>query len=320
MTGAGAAEIERALGGVTEFFHQRQTRAGVVARRTLGISLSGDDQLTDQLIRERRRKTRLDGGIGGWVVATTWSALELMQLGCAPDHTGVDRMIGYLLARQDQPGRFGESCSPRRHEIGHCHHFTSGFFSSGTVDDPVAPVTFPNGTLIHDEWEARFAVSCYALRAALQARHERREAVRRHLDSLFHLIERWENQEFVAAPDLQFIVAAAVALAPLEDRDRTAMLVRHLAGAQQPDGTWERVWLFNALDAMLLAPWPEALEAARQAGPALVDRQQPSGAFDETDNEEIALIALRALWAHGSSRAIARAPRRTPASIPVPGR
>jgi hypothetical protein len=299
-------ELTRALEGVAEFFHQRQTRAGILARRALGISPPDDVLLADELIRERRRSTRLDGGVGGWVMATTWSAWELLQLGCPPDHTGLSRMVGYLLNQQNKPGRYGEGCSDRRHRIGHCHHFMEGFFSPATRDDAVAPVQFPSGVVIVNEWEARFAASCFALRTVLQARQEGRPLVRAHLNSLFHLAERWENQEFEAAPDLLFLASGCFAVAPLDDRQRSRNSFAALGARQLEDGTWEGASLFNALEALLLAPFPETSEAVKRAAPEVIRRQRTSGAFDEEENEEVALIALRTLRAHGLPNPIGR--------------
>lgn len=303
-------EMTHALEGLAEFFHDRQTRAGVLARRALGISQPDDDRLIDSLVRERRRRTRLDGGVQGWVMATTWSAWELLQLGCPPDHPGVSRMIGYLLDRIDKPGRFGEGCSPRRHTIGHCHHHLNGFFSPATNDEPVAPVHFPWGVLFTDEWEARFAMSCFALRAVLQARQDGRERVRAHLESLFHLADRWEKQEFEAAPDLLFLASGCFAVAPLKDRERARASFTRLTDAQLEDGTWRGASLYNALEALLQAPFPEAFEAVKRAAPEVVRTQTTSGAFDDKGNEEVALIALRTLRSHGLPSPIPRRIRR----------
>ena len=299
---------EPALASLSEFFRDRQTRAGVVARRILGIPQSHDIKLTEQLVQERRRRTRLDGGVGGWVVATTWSAWELLQLGCPADHTGLCRMMGYLLARQDQPGRFGEGCSERRHKLGLCHHFVSGFFSPATKDVAVAPLAFPSGVVFTREWEARFGASCFALRTALQARQDRRESIRRHVDSLFHLAERWQAGQLPGSLDVAFASLGAVAMAPLAYRKRTDELFAYLAGQQQADGRWPNTSMFHAVDTLLLLPTPEARESVNRAVPAVVeDLKNQTG--DESQNEDIALIALRALRSLGIRRPTPRPPR-----------
>jgi len=292
---APSPEIEKALVGIAEFFGQRQTRAGVVARRLLGIPRPEDESLTNQLIAERRRRTRMDGSVPGWVVATTWSAWELLQLGCPPDHLGVSRMVGYVLARQDQPGRFGEGCSERRHGMGFCQHHLSGFFSPGSRDELLAPLTFPSGTVFVEEWDARFAASCFALRTVLQAREERRPAVIRHLDSLIELARRWERGEFAVHADLLFAALAAVAMAPLEYRQHAQSIARALLQRQEPDGSWSNATFWHALDALQLVTLAEVKESLRRSVPRIVSMQRDDGSFDETGNEEIALIALRAL-------------------------
>lgn len=311
------ADMNRALEGVAEFFRSRQTRAGVVARRLLGAPAAGDDTLTLQLINERRRRTRMDGGVGGWVAATTFSAWELIQLGCPPDHTGLSRMLGYILDRQDKPGRFGEGCSERRHAIGHCHHYIGGFFSPGSKDEIVAPLALPSGAVFTEEWDARFAGSCFALRTALQARQERREAVRRHVESLVHLAERWDRQKFAVAPDTVFAAIAAVGVAPLPQREQAEHLADRLIADQRGDGTWENASLFHAIDALLTLTTETARLAVERATKAIIEQQRPNGSFDDHENEERALIALRALWALGMRRATPRPPRLSPAALPV---
>ncbi len=218
-------------------------------------------------------------------------------------------MLGYLLSRQDQPGRFGEGCGEKRHAIGLCHHQLRGFFSVGSRDDTVAPMTLPTGVVVNDEWEARFAASCFALRVVLQAGLDRREAVRHHLESLLALSERWERQEFDASRDLLFFALGAVAMAPLEYRDRIRTLCEHVLEEQTDAGLWPGTSLFHAIETLLLLPTKAGVEAVRRSLPAVIREQRPSGAFDDTDNEEMALIALRALRAHGVPRVSPRPPR-----------
>lgn len=309
--------MTHALDGVAAFFRSRQTRAGVVARRLLGASAPGDDRLSLQLINERRRRTRMDGGVGGWVAATTFSAWELIQLGCMPDHTGLSRMLGYILDRQDKPGRFGEGCSERRHAIGHCHHFIGGFFSPGSKDKIVAPLALPSSAVFTEEWDARFAGSCFALRTALQARQERREPVMRHLQSLVYLAGRWERQEFPVAPDLALTAMASVAAAPLPHREHAERMAERIVADQRPDGTWEKATTLHALDSLLTLTSKNARDAVERSTKAILPEQRPDGSFDDHGNEEKTLIALRAIWSLGIRRATPRPPRLSPAAISV---
>lgn len=280
-----------------------------MARRLIGHPAPDDDTLTDQLINERRRRTRMDGGIDGWVFATTISAWELLQLGCPHDHTGVARMVGYLLSRQDQPGRFGEGCSPGRHAIGHCQHYLRGFFSPGSVDQPIAPLTFPSGITIDVEWDARFAASCFALRTAIQARQDGRAAVRHHIEGLLDLNDRWLQGEFDPPLALTFFTLNALAVAPIHYRERIHALMDHVTGLQKPDGSWPGVSLTQALETMLSIAVPASRAAIQRAAPLLIDMQQTDGSFDPTGNEHAALIALRSLRSIGTSGATPKPPR-----------
>ncbi len=82
MGSAPDVAIQQALEGTAEFFTGRKTRAAVVARRLLGIPDSDDDDLTDQLIRERRRRTRR-GNCFSWVApATTRASIAWWDIFC----------------------------------------------------------------------------------------------------------------------------------------------------------------------------------------------------------------------------------------------
>ena len=279
-----------------------------------------DEKLARQLTNERRRKTRMDGGIGGWVTATTWSAWELLQLGCPPDETGLSRMIGYILAQQDKPGRFGEGCSERRHAIGHCQHYMAGFFSPGPIDHAIAPLAFPSGAVITQEWDARFSASCFALRTVLQARQDRRESVVRHLHSLMHLSDRWMNDEFPATTDTAFTALAAIAVAPLGYREHANKIAERLLAVQRPDGTWENASPYHAMDALLTLSTPAVKRGIERATQHMIATQHPDGSFGEMGNEEIALICLRAIRSLGARQVKPRPPRISPAPIPLRSR
>jgi hypothetical protein len=301
--------IDEAVDGLATFFDPRQTRAGVVARRLLGIAHADDERLADHLIRERRSATRLDGSIDGSLQATAWSAWELLRLGCTRGHTGLDRMVGFLVSRQDQPGRFGEGCSQRRHEIGTCNHFVSGFFSPGSRDDAIAPLVLPTQAVIVSEIAARFAVSCFALRTVLFAGEDRRDAVRRHVESLLVLAERWRNREteFPNTIDVMFCAQGALGLSPPEYAERAQRLTERIAEMQSADGSWEGTSLFHAVEGLLNVRNEPARAAIARAIPRLLAGQLPSGAFDPSEDEELALIALRAIRTQGPGlRAVTR--------------
>jgi hypothetical protein len=288
--------IHEAIDGLATFFERRQTRAGVVARRLLGVSWS-DDKLANHLVRERRSRTRLDGSIDGSLHATAWSAWELLRLGCSKGHTGLDRMVGFLLSRQGQSGRFGEGCSERRHEIATCNHFVSGFFSPGSRDEAVAPLALPTRRIIVTDITARFAVSCLALRSVLCAGEEKREPVRRHIESLLTLGDHWRThkEEFPNTTDVVFSALGALGLAPPEYAEGVDQLATHVCKMQTADGAWDGTSVFHALDGLLTLRTPVARAAIGKALPHILGLQQSSGAFDDTDDEELAIIALRAI-------------------------
>ena len=296
--------IDEAINGLVSFFADRQTRAGVVARQLLGIAHRDDHRLVEHLIRERRSKTRLDGSVDGSLRATAWSAWELLHLGCSKGHTGLDRMVGFLVSRQDQPGRFGEGCSERRHAIANCKHFMSGFFSPGSRDELIAPMVLPTRAVIVSEIAARFAVSCFALRSVLYAREERRDAVRRHIESLLTLSERWcaPEAESPNTVDVVFCALGALGLAPPEYTEGVNRLTVRIGEMQNAEGVWEDTSLFHALDCMLTLRSPAAREVIGRAMPRLLQMRRPSGAFDESEDEELALIALRTLRTQAVTR------------------
>lgn len=264
------------------FFRGRETLSGVLARRLLHSAAPADPELADHLIRERRRRSRMDGSIGGSLTHTARAVWEMMDLGAPADHAGVVRMTGYLLEQQDAPGRWSED-----------GRAGNGFFSPGERGAAVAPLLLPSGTVFADDSDARFVASCLALRAVLRAGHDRRVAVRSHLDGLLaiHAID----------PHLAFVAVGALGLAPPSFLDLLGPLIDDVSNRQADDGGWPGVTVFHAVDMLLGVPTAPARAAVRHAAPLVASLQTDAGAFDETESEEIALIALRAL---DSSRTI----------------
>jgi hypothetical protein len=298
----GGEHLREALARAAEFFAERDTRAGVVARRHLRADRAKDAELADHLIREIRRRTRLDGSMGGSLVATAWAAWELMDLGCAADCAALVRMVGYLLARQDGPGHFAEGCSEERHRQQRCHHFLQGFFSPGVRDTAIAPLSFPSGVTIADEEEARFAASCFALRTVLRAGEDRREGVLRHVASLAESAFVGDPWNRGADPNSFFFAFGALARGPRAIRPRVAQLLTEALAHQDVEGSWPGTHLFHALDMLGGTTGPEVPLAAARLAPRLCALQGPDGAFDAESDEERALIAIRILLlARGTS-------------------
>lgn len=265
-----------ALGRARAFFRDRATPAGVVARRLLGRATAADEELADHLVRERRRRSRMDGSINGSLVDTARAAWELLDLGALADHAGVVRLTGFLLGRQDAPGRWGELTG-----------LGDGFFSPGPVDQSIAPLTLTAGVVLEHENDARFAASCIALRAILRAGFDERTRVRTHVDALIGMSG--------LAPTLEVLVLGTVGLASPDYAARVNELAESLVGRQNDDGTWAGVPLCHALEALSTIPTPAAREGVRRAAAPLLTMQAESGSFDEGDSEQLALIAVRAL-------------------------
>ena len=266
------AQFERA----GAFFRDRPTLEGVLARRLLSAPAPGDASLADHLARERRRKSRMDGSLGGSLVLTARALCDLLDLGAQVDDAGAVRMAGYLITRQNKPGRWSDDGSAG-----------DGFFSPGPREERIAPLALPTGTTFPDEDDARFVASCLALRAVLRAGHENRPPVRTHLERVLAIR--------VPDPHLAFVVVGAVGMAPPEYHPRIAGLVTGIGGRQGEDGTWPEVTIFHAVDMLLSAPSPAVRALVRKASPHVAGLQRASGAFDDGEREELALIALRAL-------------------------
>jgi len=276
VSGGAPDPLAVALQGAAAFFASRDTLNGVVARRLLGQPHPRDRELTDHLIRERRRRSRLDGSIGGSLVTTAGALWDLLELGATRDDAGVVRLAGFLLTQQDRPGRWSEDGIAG-----------DGFFSPGPHSAPIAPLTLPSGTVFRHEDDARFVASCLTLRAVLRAGHENRAPVRAHLESLLRLR--------VLEPHLGFVVLAALGMAPPQYWTRIEPLVAEVARHQHEDGSWPGVTVFHAVELLFTVPTPAARELIARAAPCIARQQVGSGAFDETANEAIALTALRAL-------------------------
>jgi hypothetical protein len=291
-------ERTAALDRLAEFFRDKKTRAGVLARRVLKIEAPGDADLVGHLLAERRRRTRLDGSLDGALVPTAWLAWELLQLEYPTDtdNAGVVRTVGFLLTQQDQPGRFfGEGCRPFLHERRWCEHHVGGFFSPGPAEHPVAPLAFPVGVVVSAEQYARFAASCFALRTVVRAGEDRRESVRRHVVSLLEIPALWEEWGGAWAPDLVFFALGAIASPPLDLRERAVEAAGRVIARQRKDGSWEGADLFHALDMVPLVPTEEARKAVRRAVPLLCTRLADGVTLEGEAGEERGLVALHAL-------------------------
>lgn len=268
--------LNGALDKAAEFFRDRETRPGVIGRRLLGISRPEDDDLADHLLRERRRRSTMNGSIGHSLIETQRAAWEMLELGAPADNAGIVRMTGYLLKQQDAPGRWSEDGSAG-----------DGFFSPAPPGETVAPLELRSGTRFEDEDEARFVASCLALRTVLRAGHDQRASVRRHVERLLALR--------VLEPHLSFVALGAIGMAGPQYVQRIGVLMQAVEKTQRDDGSWPGVTIFHAVDMLLSVPTAAARACLVRAADHIVQHQVASGAFDPTESEEVALIAVRAL-------------------------
>lgn len=283
------AAIARALEALARWSRTRPTRPGLLVRRALGSPSPDDDSLAHRLAAQFRVETRMDGSVRGEFLTTAWRAIELMDVDHAADEAGTVRVVGFLLSRQDQAGAYGNGIGRPEH----AGRDLPGFFSAAAVEERIAPVTLPTGAVVADEADARFAVSCLALRAVLKARKEGRPQVQRHAESLAELARRW------GGPTPLFLTCSmlhGLALAPHPMRDVIPALVGEVAKGVT-DGAWPGVDLFHVLQALLAVPDAEATTLIRNALPALLKGQDPDGGFEGAGGigEERGWIATRAL-------------------------
>ena len=316
--------IHRAIERATAYFDARDSRAGVVARRLLRRTRADDEKLVAALVRERRPKLRSDGSVGGDLVATSWLAWELMDLGRGPDDDLVRRTVKWLLGRQGRDG--SECCLPHRHEFVDAVHSIGGFFAYRPAGRAVRRIVLPNGAAAVSDQGARFMASCFALRTVLRAGQLEVEAesqraaarrpllagraraatsraplgilglplVRRHIGSLLALPKMWDTWGGLWQPTLAVSALAAIAWSPQPFRNQLPILAEHLALNQKPDGSWRNLDTVAAVDALVSVPLPQAREAVALAAPKLAREQSPKGTVGSGPHvEERSLAALR---------------------------
>lgn len=316
--------IHRAIERAAVYFDGRDTRAGVVARRLLGRVRPDDERLVGALVRERRGRIRSDGSVGGDLVATAWTAWELMDLGRGIEEEGVRRTAKWLIGRQDKDG--AEACLPRRHEITLNEHSIGGFFAYRSKGRAVRRLVLPSGAATVSDQGARFLASCYALRSVLRAGQLEAESqaravaaerqvlstaakapkgrtalgilnlplVRRHVGSLLALPKMWDTWGGIWQPTLTVGALAAIAWAPLPFRAQLPILAEHLALNQKPDGSWRNLDIIHAVDSLVSVHLPQAREAVALAAPKLARFQSAKGTIGAGKHaEERTLAALR---------------------------
>jgi hypothetical protein len=252
--------IKKAIARLEEFFQDRPTRQGVLARQVVGKEKAGDRKLAELLCNEGGARTRMDGSIGDSLVDTAWAAWELMDLGIDALNGGLSRLVAWVLTRVEAAQPFAV---------------------------PV-PLTLPNGVVFDVPDHAALAARCLGVRVLVRAHQGERPAVAREIEAI------------AAAPqpatlNLSASVLSALALAPPAHRHHLDGLVNRLGTAQNADGGWTGADLFHMLEALVLAGIRPARAVVAKAAPAVLALQREDGAFDAPPNEERALIGMRAL-------------------------
>ncbi len=255
-----STSLEQAITRLERFFSGLDSRQGVLARRLLGIAKPEDDRLAELLVSERRALTKVDGSIGGSLVTTAWAAWEMMDLGLDALQGTLARLVAWVLT----------------------------FLESAPPTSAPSPLALPNGTVLTSAEGATFAAECLGLRTLLRARQDARPRVLRRLERVLSL---WPSVH----DELAASALGVVAVAPVPYHDRLPACVERLGNSQRPDGTWGDVNLFHMLESLLLAGIRPARAIIERAVPALLALQREDGTFDESANEERALIGLRAL-------------------------
>src|SRR6266545_4315035 len=247
--------IKKAIAQLDQFFQDRHTRQGVLARQGLGKERPGDAKLVELLYNEGGAKSRMDGSIGDSLVDTAWAAWELMDLGMDALSGGLSRLIAWVLTKIE-------------------------------AAEPLAvptPLTLPSGVVFEAPDHAALAARCLGVRALVRAHQGERPGVAREIEAI------------ATAPqpetlNLSASVLSALALAPPAHRHHLDGLVNRLGAAQNTDGGWTGTDLFHMLEALVLAGIRPARAVVAKAAPALLTLQRDGGAFDDPPSEERALI------------------------------
>lgn len=291
------AALQRALDRAGPWLATRDSHPALVARRLLRRPRPDDATAAGFMVREARRRTRMDGSIDGSLVRTALTVAELLDLGAMPDDAPVVRTLGFVLSCQNAPGHFGEGCDPERHVAGLCSHALTGFFSPGPRDESVAPLLLPTGLRVENEEHARFVVSCLALRTALRAGEDRRAGVRAHVDCLLDIPGLWRPDAAPWPLDVQVAALGGVMLGPLDHRDRVNQCVDVVVARQAADGSWPGGELFHVLDVLTVLGTAAARQAVDRSVPHVIASQLEDGTWGGSGVgvDVRALIGLRAL-------------------------
>jgi hypothetical protein len=252
--------IKKAIAKLDEFFQDRPTRQGVLARQIVGKERAGDAKLAQVLCNESGARTRMDGSIGDSLIDTAWAAWQLMDLGIDALNGGLSRLVAWVLTK----------------------------FEGGQPLSVPVPLALPSGVVFETAEHATLAARCFGVRVLVRAHQGERPLVAREIEAI-------ATAPQPATLNLSASVLSALALAPPAHRHHLDGLVNRLGTAQNADGGWTGADLFHMLEALVLAGIRPARAVVAKAAPALLALQRDDGAFDAPPNEERALIGMRAL-------------------------
>jgi hypothetical protein len=287
--------VKRALARTEERLFCSKTIEGLLARREAGCPLPADEDDLASLAAELRRAQAPDGSWGGSLLQTAESLLWLADLLEAAGRPLVDpaaaRALAWLKTRRGAPGRFGDGCTPRDHELGFCHHFLGGFFAPGPSESSLGGLELACGVRIERDAFARLVASTVALQSSLRW-GVRGPDVELHLDGLRRIVRLWERWENCIFPQ-SVLLAASAALLDAEPPnghgnapDETILrAIACIAGAQRADGSWPDADVFQVLDVLHAAAargylMREVVAAIRRGAELLAFSQQEDGTWD----------------------------------------
>jgi len=296
------AAIQRALGAVEAYLHGSNGAEALLARREAGQAAPGDAAAVDAAAAAILKAQHDDGSWGGGLLDTAEALLALHELweGEKRGSGQVERGLDWLRTRRGVPGRYGEACDPRRHELSLCHHFLGGFFSPAPPEPPLEAVRLACGAPVAGDAAARLVASCVALQAKLRWGRYGRD-IELHLEGLRRIVDLWNQREGLFTVPAFVAAVATLADAPDEQsRDAAARGIATLVGAQRADGTWPDVDLFQVMELLertaRTGGASPALDAALRRGAALLAvALQEDGTWGQHAGTRRTLIGWRAL-------------------------
>ncbi|MFO7260795.1 MAG: hypothetical protein DIU52_006550 [bacterium] len=245
-----SAAIRRALGAVEAHLRASDGAEALLARREAGLAAPGDAAAVDAEAAAVLAAQHDDGSWGGGLLDTAEALLALHELWEGENRGSgqIERGLDWLRTRRGLPGRFGEPCDPRRHEVALCHHFLGGFFSPAPPQPSLEAVRLACGAPVPGDATVRLVASCVALQAKLRWGRYGRD-VELHLEGLRRIVDLWDARDgLFTMPGFVAAVAALADAPDPESREAAARGIATLVGAQRADGTWPDVDLFQVME------------------------------------------------------------------------